>query len=155
GAVACLDLATGKALWTSKDAVRPLALDGPRLLARTDAAGRPNAVKVVVLEAASGKKLSESDVVVFPEWVSVGLAHGRSFSASGVVDKGDLYLRWQARAWYAGGARPTPQIEAAARKNAEGVARIDLKSGKVEMLGADKMPATTALPEALQREGAR
>jgi hypothetical protein len=38
---------------------------------------------------------------------------------------------WQANAFYAGGARPSPEIEAAARKEASGFARIDLQSGKV------------------------
>jgi hypothetical protein len=142
GGVVALDLETGKALWSSKEAERPLALAGTNLLAYRPVKGKGNAVVVVTLDADDkGKVLRESDAVTFPDWVSVGLTHGRSFAALSRVQDGDLWLRWQARAWYAGGARPTPEIEKAARKNADGAARIDLKTGKVEMLDADKMPA--------------
>jgi hypothetical protein len=55
------------------------------------------------------------------------------------LDINGLWLSWEARAWYAGGARPTPQIEKAARKDASGVARIDLDSGKVEPLDSAKI----------------
>jgi hypothetical protein len=108
---------------------------------------------MVVLNAADGGKvLRRSEVVQFPEWVSVGTTHGRSFTAqSGVDEKGKLLLSWEARAWYAGGAAPTPEIERASRKHAKGVARIDLDSGKVESLPekADKAPAPPALPKDL------
>src|SRR5262249_50219752 len=138
GGLTCLDLKTGQALWSSKAAARAVALDGARVVARTDAAGKPDTIKVVLFDAA-GQKVAESAAITFPDWVNVGLAHGRSFAASGVVHKGELYLRWQARSWYAGGARPTPEVEAAARKTAEGVARVDLKTGKVEMVGVNAM----------------
>jgi outer membrane protein assembly factor BamB len=140
GGVDALDLETGKVLWNSKDATQPLARIARNLIALKPAKNKTNAVVVVVMDADEGKVASESEAVVFPDWVSVGLAHGRSFAAKGRVVDGDLWLRWQARAWYAGGARPTPAIEKAARKNADGAARVDLKTGKVEMLDADKMP---------------
>src|SRR5262249_9105983 len=61
---------------------------------------------------------------------------------------------WQARAWYAGGARPTPEIERRARKDAAGVARVNLENGRVEMLEPDKVPPlpVAKLPKELEKE---
>jgi hypothetical protein len=74
--------------------------------------------------------------------VSVGTTYGRSFSSHAALDaEGDLLLHWEARAFYAGGAPPPPQVIAAARKDASGIARVNLESGKVTMLpaaGGDK-----------------
>src|SRR5262249_26967471 len=98
-------------------------------------------------------KALESNAVTFPDWVSTGLAHGRSFASSASLDKNDLLLKWDARAWYAGGARPTPEIEKAARREAHGVARVNLESGKGGMLAEDKVPADpTKLPKDLANE---
>jgi hypothetical protein len=138
GGIDAFNLSTGKALWSSAEANKPLAVAADRLIAQ--APEKANAVRIVALDVNSGKRLFRSDAVTFPDWVAVGLTHGRSFASQGRVEKGALWLRWSARAWYAGGARPTPEVERRARKNADGVARVDLTTGKVEMLAADKMP---------------
>src|SRR5207248_2016269 len=88
--------------------------------------------------------LLESQVIRLPEWVSVGVTHGRSFGSTARTDgTGGLLLTWEARAWYAGGARPTPEIERQARKSASGVIRVDLKSGRLEELDEEKIPKGT------------
>jgi hypothetical protein len=151
GGVEAIDLETGKTLWSSAAAQKPLALVGGKLLAQAQEMGKPNQVRVITFDA-DGGKVRESEPIVFPDWVVIGLTHGRSFTSRAEVQKGDLYLHWQARAWYAGGARPTPQIEQAARKNADGVARVSLGTGKVEMLAQDKVPETeTKLPAAIEK----
>jgi outer membrane protein assembly factor BamB len=145
GGIDALDLATGKLLWTYADANRPLTLSGNKLLAQIGEKGKANVIRIAFLNTANkGKRILLSDAVVFPQWVTTGLTHGRSFAAQGFVDKENLYLRWIARAWYAGGARPTPEIEKAARKNADGVVRVNLKTGKVTMLAANKAPKPPA-----------
>jgi hypothetical protein len=154
GGIDALDLETGKVLWQTAEASKPLAVSEKRLVAQAAVKGKANSVRVVVFDISDkGKRLLESDPVVFPDWVAVGLALGRSFTSSGRLDKGDLLLRWEARAWYAGGARPTPEIEQAARKHAKGVAKVSLESGKVEMLAEDKAPAepTVKLPKELEK----
>jgi outer membrane protein assembly factor BamB len=157
GAVEALDLTTGKLLWESKAASKPLALFDGKVLAQQAVAGKANQVRVAVLAAAGGKLLMESDPVVFPDWVATGLTYGRSFASHGRIDNGDLFLVWQARAWYAGGARPTREIEEKARKNAEGVTRVHLKTGKVEPLTPDKVPAEAGakLPTELEKVTSR
>jgi hypothetical protein len=141
GGIDAVNLKTGKLLWDTKAAAKPLALDQDRLVAEANVQGKANSIRIVVLDTTrKGKSLLESKPIVFPEWVSVGVTHGRSFASTGRLHKNYLLLSWEARAWYAGGARPTPQIEQAARKNASGVAQVNLKTGKVEMLGKDELP---------------
>jgi hypothetical protein len=154
GAIEALDCESGKVLWTSKDATKPLAVMGKKLIAQVAEKRKANAVRIVVLDGAQeGKKLLESDAITFPDWVSTGLTHGRSFASSAAFDKNDLLFKWDARSWYAGGARPTPEIEKAARREAHGVARVNLETGKVEMLADDKVPTLTPkLPKELENE---
>jgi outer membrane protein assembly factor BamB len=141
GGIDALDLETGKVLWNSREAERPLAVVDAKLLAYRPVKDKPNAVVVVTLDVGDkGKALRESDPVVFPDWANVGLAHGRSFTTSARVEGDALWLRWQARAWYVRGADPTEEDEKAARKDADGAARVDLRTGQVEMLDADRMP---------------
>src|SRR5262249_33646436 len=130
GQVEAVDLATGKVKWTSTEKGKPLALVKDKVAIQAAAAKKANAVRVVFLDA-KGKTAKEPDAIPFPDWVSVGTTHGRSFASAAWVDGDNLYLRWAARAWYAGGAKPTPAIEKAARKNADGVAKIVVDTGKV------------------------
>jgi hypothetical protein len=153
GGIDAVDLARGKLLWDTKAGSTLLAFADNRLIAQAGVEGKGNQIRLVVLDTTNkGKLLLASKPVVFPEWVSVGVTHGRSFSAGARIIKNNLLLTWEARAWYAGGARPTPQIEKAARRHASGVAQIDLKNGRVEMLSRDKVPPTPGpkLPRELE-----
>jgi hypothetical protein len=144
GGIDALDLATGRLLWTSKEANRPLLATENRLIVQQ---GNARQVRILILEASKqGKRVFESQPITFPDWVSVQVAYGRSFRSSARVDINGLWLSWEARAFYAGGARPTPQIEKAARQEASGVARVDLDTGKVEPLDADKIAAGKFFP---------
>ncbi len=152
--IEAVNLETGEALWTSDVSGKPLAVVGNRLLVQVPVPGKPNAVRVVALNTeAKGKQVTESDPVAFPDWVATGLAGGKSFTSSAKLHKGDLLLAWEARSSYWGGARPPPQVEQAARKEARGVARVNLETGKVEMLDADKAPVEPApkVPEELAK----
>ncbi len=146
GGVDALELATGKLLWS-------VAVGGQTLLATND---RLFVLKgsdtIRVLDSADGKLLLEAKPLGFPGWVSVEPAYGLSFRSGARTDGKSLWLTWEANAFYAGGARPTPEIEKAARKAASGVAHVDLETGKVEALDADKskrfpMPAEAINPK--------
>jgi hypothetical protein len=146
GGLDAIDLESGKLLWSAKEASHPLLVTANRVYAWAPIAGKGNQVRVAIFDLADGKRLLESQPVVFPDWVSVGVTYGRSFGAAVRQDDGDVYFIWEARAWYAGGARPTPEIEEAARKNASGVFRIDLDTGKSAVVPADKAPAVAKAP---------
>jgi len=145
GTIVAVNLENGNVLWESKDAVKPLIVLGKKLLAQAPLKDKGNGLRIVALASdAKGKKLQESEAVIFPDWVSLGSGLGRSFSSQTSVFKNELLLKWEARAWYVGGARPTPEIEEAARKHATGIAKVNLESGRVDMLGLDKDPRPAA-----------
>jgi len=136
GGIDALDLATGKLLWSSKSANRPLAASENRLFAQVGHAGE---VRVVALDVSKDGKLAlESDPIKLADWVSVRTAYGRSFASNARVEGDALLLSWEANAFYAGGARPPPEIEKAARKEASGFVRVDLKTGKIAALNKDQ-----------------
>jgi hypothetical protein len=147
GGVDALDLETGKVLWSTTEVARPVALVKQGLVVQVEEKGKANAVRLAVLDVTNkGQRGRVSDVIQFPDWVSVAVTYGRSFQARATPDaQGRVVYLWEARAWYAGGARPTPQIEEAARKNAQGAARVDLDTGKVELL--KEPPVKLPVPE--------
>src|SRR5262249_11891137 len=76
---------------------------------------------------------------------------GRSFEASGLMHKGDLYVRWEAHAF--NDRMPPPDNPNAGQKDAAGVARVGLDGGAVALLPADKFPVeAAALPAALREQ---
>ncbi|HEY7428457.1 MAG TPA: hypothetical protein VH682_29765 [Gemmataceae bacterium] len=155
GGIDAIDLATGKVLWQTHEAQRPLLLDGEYLLAQ--AGVKRNRLRILRLDRTSGECDLESDPVVFPAWVVTGEAHGRSFSAHWHLGKHQLILDWEASAWHVGKTQPTPQEEADARKHASGVVVIDLRTGQIEVRLAEKKTTQPppALPEHLENKTLR
>jgi hypothetical protein len=153
GGIDAINLETGELLWATKESGRPLVASDNRLAARTNVQGKANSVRILVFDK-TGKRLLQSDSVIFPDWVSVELTHGRSFDAHAEIAKSNLLLHWQAHAFYAGGAPPPPEVVKAAKKDATGTARINLQSGKVEMLKAMN-PARPRLPKELEKVTSR
>ncbi len=148
GGIDALNLAAGKVLWQSKEGPRPLLVKAGKLYVQAPLKGKANQVRIVVLDATQeGKRLLESGPVVFPDWVVVGVAHGRSFRSAAQQTDAGLMLTWEARAWYAGGAAPPKEVEAAARKSANGAALIDPRTGTVKAIAADK-PRLANKPQA-------
>jgi hypothetical protein len=145
GHIDAINLKDGKLRWKTKVLCHPLIAYDGKLAAWVAGPGKANQILIRIFDATQdGKRVRESDPVIFPAWVSVGLTHGRTFSLTteGIV-KGKLVLHWDARAFYAGGAAPPPQVVAASRKHAAGTARVNLASGKVEMLSAKEGDAGT------------
>jgi len=142
GGVTALDLANGDVLWESKDPGRPMATAGDRVLVQARDKDKANVLRVLGLKIADGSKAWESDPIVLPDWAAAepGRGAGRSFSSHAWTDKGAVLIAWQAGAWYWGGAAPSPEILKRSQHNADGVARVDLDSGKVEMLDTAKAP---------------
>jgi len=119
GGIDALDLASGKVLWTSKEANRPLLASRDRLFAQKNL-DKANQIRVVVLDASDGKRVLESEVIAHPYWVSVSVAYGLTYRSSARLDINALWLCWEGHAFYAGGAPPPPEVAKAARKDAEG-----------------------------------
>jgi hypothetical protein len=124
---------TGDTLWSSNEAQTPLLIAKDRLYAQ--AGTQRNRLRVLVYDLTrKGEVVLESDPVVFPSWVITGEAPGHSFKVEGRVYKDTLVLDWQARAWHEGKKKLTAAEADKLRQSAEGLARIDLATGKVEMI---------------------
>jgi hypothetical protein len=151
GGIQALDLAEGELIWRSQLAARPLIAseNGLAVLGRATPE-KENALQVVLLDRQDqGKLLLESDAVIFPDWASATINTNESFSYGVRLDGDDLLLEWKAQARYRGGAPPSAYIQAQANKAATGLARIDLKTGKVRMLPLESR-RETELPKELQ-----
>lgn len=137
GGIEALDLATGKVMWTNTDAKRLAGASDKLVIGWAGDEKKPNTFRVIVIDAATGKTVTKSDAFEMPEWAATARTWGRSFRIAAHADAAPIVV-WQANAFYAGGARPTPEIEAAARKEAAGAVSIDLKTGKLAAL--DRKP---------------
>jgi len=156
GSIEAFDLATGKVLWMTHEAQRPLLIDGNHLLVQ--AGVKRNRIRILALDRTrQGECELECDPIVFPAWVVTGAAHGRSFAAHWQLEKHKLRLEWEARAWFVGKTRPSAEQEVAARKHATGLVRVDLRTGQVEVSGPEAKTTTEhiTLPDYLERKSLR
>ncbi len=129
--IEALDMTNGQTVWDSKAAVRPVALDGNRLVAQGPHAQQPNVMNIIVFDTTSGKVRSQSEPAVFPDWIAIDGGIGLTFAAAPSIEDGQLVLRWEAyRQFIQPGPKVTPEIMAAAKKTGTGVARVDLDSGR-------------------------
>ncbi len=143
-----VDLATGELLWKVDGARRPALADDDRLFAWSPV--KPNGLRIVAFKREGGRRVMESEPVVFPDWVQVEDGPGRSFRIHWRLEKGRLILDWEARAWFSG-AHATPDADAKARRFAEGQVRIDVESGKAESGPAEQRAAPPRLPKELEK----
>ena len=134
GGIEALDVATGKVLWTNTDAKKLAGASSGLVVAWLGDEKKANALRVVVIEANTGKTVTKSDAIELPEWASTEKIWGHTFRIASRPDAAPITVVWQANAFYSGGARPTPEIEAAARKEAVGVLKVELKNGKIEVV---------------------
>jgi hypothetical protein len=152
GGIDALDLSTGDVRWSSREARRPVLVVGDRLYAWTMVSDKPHVLRIVTLDLTEkGKRVQESEPVTFPDWISLEEGHGHSFAEAWRLEKGKVILEWEARAWYSGGARPTPRKEAAARKQATGRVVFEPETGRVEMPPVENRAEAIKLPQALEK----
>ncbi len=140
GGIDALNLTTGKVLWISKEANRPL-IATPKYLFAIE--GNSNQLRVIKIDTSKqpGQRLLASPLIPLPDWASVDTVYGRSFRSSVRSDSNGLFLTWEARAFYAGGAAPPPDLLARETKYQNGVERIDINTGKIASLGIEKIAA--------------
>jgi hypothetical protein len=150
--VNALDLRTGESLWTSDVLARPLIVQERRLAALRSVAQQANNLQIIVLDRYDrGKVLLESDPIRFPGWAYPTIVPAATFRYQTCLEEDELLLEWEAHAMYRGGAPPPPHIQAQANQAAAGVARIDLRTGKVQMLPLPRKGEMQRPPE-LQNE---
>ena len=138
--VVAVDAESGNVLWQSRDGSRPLALVEDRLavLSARPEPGVGNAMRVRYLDVEdNGARVGESDPVILP---GVRVGDGRDHHGGGTLFRlrasrvgNDLHLHWSAGSYPYGGVRG-----AGSPRSTAGVAKVDLRTGKVELRTAEK-----------------
>ncbi|HEV7669470.1 MAG TPA: hypothetical protein VGS22_13175 [Thermoanaerobaculia bacterium] len=147
GEIEALDLATGKAVWRSAAAAKPLALADGVLLAQ-DVPGESGALRVATLDAGTGAEKGRTEIAL-PAGLSASVAdtlHGAFRVRAAVIPGGagasggsSVVLAWTASAAPPRGFLPpefsrvpVPALApaAAARGFRRGAARLDLATGR-------------------------
>ncbi|HTQ40632.1 MAG TPA: hypothetical protein VMJ32_16540 [Pirellulales bacterium] len=153
--VEAVDLESGQAIWESKEALHPLALDGDQLLAQAPRGqGQINTMDIVVLDAPSGKLIKHTQPIVLPDWIAVDGGIGLSFNSVAAIDGHEMVLTWRAErqfakgVTFANGVPPTQEAIAAARKIESGQARVDVESGTATV-AVDRVPQAIRIPRPL------
>jgi PQQ-like domain len=144
--IEAVDTATGEVIWESKEAQRPLAIDGPRLVAQVRRGeGKANLLQLTVLDTATGQASAKPQTVALPDWIAIDGGIGLTFAASATISDDVLELVWQANREYAGQVQVKPEEQAAMRKLETGTAQIDLKNG-VSTVSVDDYPVPLKTP---------
>jgi hypothetical protein len=153
--VEAVDLESGQTIWESKDAIKPLALAGDQLVAQGPRGqSKINTINLVILDAPSGKVVSNAQPVVLPDWIAVDGGIGLSFGSVAAMEGNDMVLYWHAErsfakgVTFANGTPPTQEAMAAARKIESGQARVDLASGTTTVT-VDRVPQPLRSPRNL------
>ena len=129
--VLALELASGTDLWISAVDARPRLVLGDRLVAEDRARSRDNVLQFVTLKLdEDGRSDRELPPIALPDWVAVN-DPDRVFEYDVSAENLELVIAWRAESFYTGGAPPPMQIEADARRQTHGEARIDLRNGRL------------------------
>jgi hypothetical protein len=136
-----LELSSGREVWRTTEPLRPLIAWDDRLVAVRSV---PGGLRVVVLDASSGRERCASPTVSLPEWANASLEGSPDFVVSAEAEGAAVVLRWSARARYRGGAAPTREVEAASRRDARGAFRVDVSTCALEEVSAAE-PAVETL----------
>lgn len=152
GGIEALDLLNGKLYWRADVTARPVIVFENTLVALRPAEDKASDLQVVVLDRSNeGNMMLESDLLVFPDWVTATTEPNQFFGYEVRIDRTELKLVWEAHARYRGGAPPPGYVLAQANRDAAGVSRINLNTGEVTMLPPEN-EIEIGLPEAYQQE---
>lgn len=149
--IEALDLLKGLSLWNAQQSGMPLIVLDNRLIILQAPEEIPNQLQVAILEfSKSGELIFKCDPIIFPSWVTTAFLPSHLFNFNVHFEQDELLFTWRAHAYYQGGAPPPEYVLAKANKDEAGVARINLKNGRVKMFphpGERDEP----LPAALQQ----
>lgn len=130
GGIEAINLETGKTLWSNTGAANIAGVSSGAVFA-WGAGKKANEFVVFAFDGATGKPLGKSDPIEMPDWATTERVHGRTFALAVRGDGEAAHVAWKAGAFYAGGAAPTREILAAAKKDAGGVVAVLFAKGKV------------------------
>lgn len=135
--IAAVHAPTGKRLWTSQSAAKPMAVQDDRL-AVIGASETPGGI--AVLDAKTGRRAATCNEPVPSTHFQLTNSLGVNVSSHGTVHNDQVMLTWIQQTYYAGGAAPTPQREAASRTHTTGTVALDMASGCYEEAAPPSLP---------------
>lgn len=96
GAVEALDLGAGTQLWSTREAAKPLAVAGEKLVAQAEASDAGNALPLVVMESKSGEVVTKA-VRGLPAGVKPSIVEtvNGEFTAFAEAEGGNALVAWQ------------------------------------------------------------
>ena len=130
GGIDAIEVASGKLIWRSTTAAKPLLPFDDRLVAQAEAHAGDRVLPIVVMNtAAHGEPLLSATVPLpSPAFASIDDAMGSSFTADASLSSGELEIIWRFT------PRPNLGRPGPAPSEIVGAARIDLKTGQVQVL---------------------
>jgi hypothetical protein len=143
--IEALDARDGTVLWATREAHRPLWLEGGDLLAQ-------RGTELVLLDAATGA-LTKHCTAGAPPWSPPPIddALGRTTSLAAADGGGGKVLLWESTSThYVGGAAPTPEMMAWASSHSVSVVEVTLPACVIRGVPTPPLPAA---PEARMVDG--
>jgi hypothetical protein len=154
GGVEALDLLSGKILWTTAAAQKPLLLLDSTLVAQAGPQGPGNLLRLVLLDPTKSGAVKRRVDAKLPEGVRAGIdeGSGSSFSTVAWAASGVLTVSWTYSRAQISGAEDTTRGGGAGQGLA-GAVRVNLNTGEVSLEGSGRSPPSTSspLPTALSR----
>jgi hypothetical protein len=147
-----VDLFSGRLIWTTTNAAKPLLLVDRYLVSQAEPAAPDNRLRIVVLDTLNAGKVFLETTVQLPKDVHVAIDDGLgiSFRTSARLHEDKVIVSWQYSEQQTSGANlgPNPNLRASA-----GGVRIDIKTGAAATLTADQLPPIqqTQLPDNVER----
>lgn len=150
-----IDLLSGRVIWHSNQATKPLQIAEGILVAQAErdqsrAANAPNGFQVVMLDARDGRKRLAIPVSL-PDgaWAAIDDGPGSSLKTTATVQQGDVIVSWSTETREVGGIAPGRQSSQTAddtrllsqRQSTQGSVRISLQSGRTRPAGPGAPPA--------------
>jgi hypothetical protein len=130
-----IELSSGRLIWSTSAAAKPLVLSDQRLVAQAETAGDAHSLRIVVLDTKrAGKAVLEASLPLPPDVSpSINDGLGARFTVDARAGDGVVSIWWSfSQRTVSGMFRPggTPE------RTQSGAARVDLKTGRVESLSA-------------------
>ena len=148
--IEAISLADGSLLWRAVAFIRPLIASGHRLAAQAPSVPKKsNALRIVLLDVTRrGESVLTSDPVLLPEWVDCLSSDPEIFQCRARLEVRALVLAWEAHGRYSGGVPPPRQVVQQAARDASGLVRMDLETGRIEAVAAPPSISQATLREA-------
>jgi len=154
GGIEALALSSGQPVWVTAEPAKPLLVNDGLLLVQGEDGEASNVLRLRSLDAANGGRLLRSTDVPLPQQVRATLQDGlgTAFRLTARDIDHRVLVTWEFHRQFISGRSPLPE-ELARERHERGALRLDLKTGRAEILRAPQ-PGTSAgeeMPDPLRR----